>query len=763
MGVRWRLGSFCVSATLLIGLNAGWWVAPVTAEETNEATVIINEVAWAGSSTSSQDEWVELKNVTDTEIDLTGWQLTKDTSGNGSGESVMITIEESFEDPTANTVVAGGYFLIANNEPEHDFGDGKLSVLNVEPNYISSSVTLSNSSLRLGLYDGAWDGDGQLVDVAGNGGAPLAGSNSAKTSMERNAEIEDGAVAESWHEATVALNLDDDVIDKGTPLSDNSVGALPAPQIHSVVPTTSESDVAFEIEEIAGENFVVEGTTQVQLQAGSSTITATDVHVASSIIIDTANFSSVSAGEWDLVVINPDGQQAVLPNAITITEPEPEEEDEEYSSAIRISELYPRPDTSSNDEFIELHNTSNNSVNLNGWRLDDQHPGGSSEHIITDDVVVTAGGYVTFDKQQTHISLNDSGDYVRLLQPDGNVLDTTPNYGSAPKGKSYALIDNSWQWTARVTPTQANILEVDDEPDENEPNEIEDVELTLSADDPTDDSVMLLWSSSATGTISALGIYQSDDEEELGRKVATVMVGGSEHEIGGLDPETTYFFTLRGRYQGQTIASNQVEVTTTAEVVDNVGQPGQILISELLPNPAGGDDEYIELYNPTDDPVEIGGWKLADASGRTYVINALDLPPIAIAAVGSVVVPSNQYVLLEQSVTGIHLNNSGGEELYLLDTDDKIIDSVSYDGSAKKGLAYVLAPNGSWWWSAELTPGEANDISFAGFDGESGDYLTASGLTDGVLVSGVVGLALTGIAWVILKRREEDIHNQESG
>ncbi|HUT87368.1 MAG TPA: lamin tail domain-containing protein, partial [Candidatus Heimdallarchaeota archaeon] len=38
-------------------------------------TLVINEIAWAGSAANGQDEWIELCNVSDEAVDLTGWAL----------------------------------------------------------------------------------------------------------------------------------------------------------------------------------------------------------------------------------------------------------------------------------------------------------------------------------------------------------------------------------------------------------------------------------------------------------------------------------------------------------------------------------------------------------------------------------------------------------------------------------------------------------------------------------------------------------------
>jgi len=482
----------------------------ITKAETEIPPVIINELAWAGSSSDWRDEWIELKNTTGEDINLTGWQITKDTSGDDdSNEVLMLEIIIDLDNPQNTIIPAGEYFLIAHNAHNYEFSNGKLSVLNIEPDYIDSSITLSNSNLLIKLYDGLWNEEGELIDITGNGSSPedYAGSNSAKTSMERNENYGPGDIPESWHEANEAINLDEGVFDKATPKAPNSFKLLDIPIISSVTPNIAEIDTIFEIEEINGENFVIEGNTQIQIHKNSNIISATEVHVASSTIIDSAqlNLNGAEVGNWDLVVINPDTQEAILPNAINLTEPE---EEIIYSNNIIISELYPKPDTSSNDEFIELHNIGSSSVNLKGWKLDDKHPGGSAEYTIADDLIIGPDQYLAFLKPQTHISLNDTGDYARLIQPDNNILDETSNYGSAERGCSYSLIDQQWKWSLRVTQASQNIFESPtDDYDDSETPDASEIELQLDFDNIQTNTVMLLWDINMYDIATNVSIY----------------------------------------------------------------------------------------------------------------------------------------------------------------------------------------------------------------------------------------------------------------
>ena len=598
--------------------------------------------------------------------------------------------------------------------------------------------------------------------------------------MERNGTYSGGDLKSSWHEATVAINLDAGVIDKGTPKATNSEPAKPAPEVTLISPNHAEIDTILEMESIEGSNFVMAGTTRVELRDSEQIITASDVHVATPMLIDSARFDlhGATAGKWDVVVINPEGQEGSLTNALELTEPEEPGEELDYSQNVIINEIYPKPNTSSNDEFIELYNTGDTAVNLKGWQLDDQSPGGSAPYTIEEACVLIPRGYLTFTKAITHISLNDTGDSARLIQPNSNVIGQL-GYSQAKSGWSYSWINQQWQWTMRVTKGSQNILElpepaagennneaVNGEQDSNIENP-RGIEIELSADNIGPTSLTLQWQIDALAFIDEVEVYQSADADQLGQLIAAANTRKLECSITGLKPATKYFFIAKGDYNAYTAVSNQVAVTTKLSTASTTsgGQVGpptkQIIITELLPNPGGGDSEFIEIYNPTDQPVVISGWKLMDKSKRRYVFNALDLTPIQTEdeeGSSELLIEPGQYILLDQDITGIHLNNSGGEDVYLLDSDDNITDSVSYASTARRDYAYAMASNGKWFWTEEATPGAANDISLASEMEDSGDYLTPSGVPRIWQTIGWLSLLLSAIMWVRIKRHEKIRH-----
>ncbi len=78
---------------------------------------------------------------------------------------------------------------------------------------------------------------------------------------------------------------------------------------------------------------------------------------------------------------------------------------------------------------------------------------------------------------------------------------------------------------------------------------------------------------------------------------------------------------------GGNVVSGRTSTTNTVEVLAQVVNAGDVLISEFrLSGPAGAQDEFVELYNNTDAPVTVdttdgsAGWTLATATGGLLTI-----------------------------------------------------------------------------------------------------------------------------------------------
>ena len=133
--------------------------------------------------------------------------------------------------------------------------------------------------------------------------------------------------------------------------------------------------------------------------------------------------------------------------------------DFDFSDKIIISEIYPnsegRDNRNGSYEWIELYNDSDRDVNLGGWMIDDILEKGSKAYLIENEII-KARSYKIFDAAYTKIALNNTGDEINVLWPDGTVVDKI-KYEKADEGLSYNLAkDDSWFWSSVITPEEEN-------------------------------------------------------------------------------------------------------------------------------------------------------------------------------------------------------------------------------------------------------------------------------------------------------------------
>jgi len=134
-------------------------------------------------------------------------------------------------------------------------------------------------------------------------------------------------------------------------------------------------------------------------------------------------------------------------------------------SGATIAEIFPNPSTAEEtDEWIEIINTTDASLALCGWSLDDQ-VGGSQPYAL-DAFVLSSQEVLLLKRPQTQIALNNDTDTVRLIVPlaagGTGVLISIP-YVDAPEDESWALrSDGELLWSRYPTPgTDNRFAEVD--------------------------------------------------------------------------------------------------------------------------------------------------------------------------------------------------------------------------------------------------------------------------------------------------------------
>jgi hypothetical protein len=421
--------------------------ATPTTPSTGSLSVIINEVAWSGTAANSGDEWIELRNPGKSPINITGWHLYGDDNVYNKVGTPNITL--------SGTIPAGGYFLLERDQQATD----------VVADQVYSTGELLNTGERLYLKDKS----GITIDAANiDGGSwPAGTATTTSTTQLSYASMERVGTSSQWvtYAGTVPVAHDRSGNGiKGTPGKGNWIN------------TTSVTTITYDYPDPSLVNQNV--TVYVTVMGGSSTptgtvsITGASTNCTLALVAGTGSCLirfTVSGSKTITATYSGDGNHPAssdteshtvttsftyrTPTAIPAPPPQ----------LVVINEFVPRPGHDWNhdgvvnvgDEYIELLNHGTVDVNLSGWRLDDEVNTGSNPYSLPAKVL-KPGERIVFYGSETSLLLSDGGDAVRLVKPNGQLIDAY-NYtvASYPDQSFCRLPDNGGadDWNKNCYPT----------------------------------------------------------------------------------------------------------------------------------------------------------------------------------------------------------------------------------------------------------------------------------------------------------------------
>jgi hypothetical protein len=151
---------------------------------------------------------------------------------------------------------------------------------------------------------------------------------------------------------------------------------------------------------------------------------------------------------------------------------------------------------------------------------------------------------------------------------------------------------------------------------------------------------------------------------------------------------------------------------------------GNVILSEFSPAPAGN-KEWVEIYNPNSETIDISGWKIDDIEQGS---KPFSMPE------GTTIKAKAYKVFYFSS----KLNNSG-DKVRLINPKGKLLESYSY-GKVDKGTIFAKDKYGKWKITTTPTPGKKNIIT--GFPSiSSGDLDSGSSFLQGSSTTTTGGLS----------------------
>jgi hypothetical protein len=302
-------------------------------------------------------------------------------------------------------------------------------------------------------------------------------------------------------------------------------------------------------------------------------------------------------------------------------------------------------DASSHDEWIELYNPSSFSIDLNGWILQST----DNSPTIPLQGIIPSGGFFLLERTDDSTvsdipadiiytgSLNNSGETLQLLGPNGEIVDTANAAGG--------------NWPSGSSSNHATMERIG-----------------VVAD-----------SLGAWGTNTG---YHTNGQDAKGNPLR-----GTPKQINSVLFPTPTPSSTPTTTPPTTTPSPTPSKTPTPPIPTNTSSPTptpfpslSILINEIAwaGTDASANDEWIELYNPGPGSILLDGWTLRSTDGTP-----------SISLLGNI--PSGGYFLLErtndQAVSDIPADliytgslSNAGEELQLVDPGGHIVDTANTGG-----------------------------------------------------------------------------------
>jgi len=126
-----------------------------------------------------------------------------------------------------------------------------------------------------------------------------------------------------------------------------------------------------------------------------------------------------------------------------------------YPLNIYINEILPSPEgPDAENEWIEIKNHNNFKVDLSEWQIKDG-VGKIKVFVFPKKSFIESNGFLVLFRPESKVTLNNNGDSVTLLNPNGKTIDSV-SFEKSLRGQSFNRLDSGWEWSSTLTPGKEN-------------------------------------------------------------------------------------------------------------------------------------------------------------------------------------------------------------------------------------------------------------------------------------------------------------------
>lgn len=388
---------------------------------------------------------------------------------------------------------------------------------------------------------------------------------------------------------------------------------------------------------------------------------------------------------------------------------------------------------SANAEWIELHNTTSDAIDISGWQV--VAADGTPTITLASGTVIMAGEYGVLERtsEATVASTTALLIYSGALGNDGEVLELRDASGAVIDhldfGSGWPAGDNtSKQTMARIVaadPALAANWQAS-----NEVGGTPGMANAITSPPPTNALPVAQIIAPTTAETDELIEFDGRDSVDSDGSIVNFEwdFGDTATTTGAT---TTHSYSSAGDYHVTLVVTDDQGATSTATTSISITDPGgssggggstttperapasgEIIINEVVMDPVTGTEEWLELYNRTTSILSLAGLVVIEGAGSTTTLAGTIAP--------------QGYVLVSDIIGSL---NNDGDSIYLKDASSTILDQISYgtwdDGfvadnapTARDPYSIIRYPDGTdsgtdandFAVTTTLTPGATNTL-----------------------------------------------------
>lgn len=393
------------------------------------ATVVINEVAWMGTTADWRDEWVELANIGTTPVAADGWMLS--------------TIDGELSITLSGTIAAGGFYLIERTD------DSTLPDIaaNLVASFGKGGLANGGEVLVLKNASGA-----ELDNVDGSDNWAIGGNNGTKETLQR--------ITTGWITASPTP--------KAVNVSTASGGAVEEVTAETPSAVAAEGSAPTAVASGSGsvpapepQIFASAGEDKIAIVGADATFSGTAFGKTGELISRAQYLWTFGDGSWArgayvrhvyrfpgeyITVLNvSEGDDTVADQLRVRVEP----------NQMQMSEIFP-----GSDSWTELANNSDRTVDISQWGISLQKDGArvpEQTFWFPDTTRVLPHARVIISSQTLGFNFPYLKGVAELLYPNGTRADTFLYSGAVAEGESFQRVGGG-VFVAAATPAAANAV-----------------------------------------------------------------------------------------------------------------------------------------------------------------------------------------------------------------------------------------------------------------------------------------------------------------